>query len=68
MATTTTTSITTTTDAAAEHRALPTEMLERFRQRAAGHDRENTYFHEDLDELRSVGYLAAVVPTHLGGW
>jgi alkylation response protein AidB-like acyl-CoA dehydrogenase len=47
---------------------LPTEMLERFRARAAELDRTNTYFHEDLDELRAIGYLAAAVPEELGGW
>src|SRR5690606_27313178 len=30
--------------------------------------RANAYFEEDLAELRAVGYLAAVVPTGLGGW
>ena len=48
--------------------ALPTEMLERFRARAGELDRTNAYFAEDLDELRSVGYLAAAVPPELGGW
>ena len=47
---------------------LPTDMLERFRARAADLDRSNTYFHDDLAELREVGYLAAAVPVHLGGW
>lgn len=47
---------------------LPTDMLERFRARAGELDRTNTYFHEDLDELRAAGYLAAAVPSHLGGW
>jgi alkylation response protein AidB-like acyl-CoA dehydrogenase len=47
---------------------LPTEMLERFRARAADLDRTNTYFHEDLAELREVGYLAAAVPVPFGGW
>ena len=47
---------------------LPTDMLERFRSRAAELDRTNTYFDEDLAELRDVGYLAAAVPAHLGGW
>jgi alkylation response protein AidB-like acyl-CoA dehydrogenase len=47
---------------------LPTDMLERFRSRAGELDRTNTYFHEDLAELREVGYLAAPVPVHLGGW
>jgi alkylation response protein AidB-like acyl-CoA dehydrogenase len=47
---------------------LPTDMLERFRSRAEKLDLDNTYFDGDLDELRSVGYLAAAVPSHLGGW
>lgn len=48
--------------------SLPEEMLERFRARAGDHDRENTYFAEDLAELRDFGYLAAVVPREHGGW
>ena len=48
--------------------ALPTEMLERFRARAGDLDHANAYFEEDLIELRAVGYLAAAVPAHLGGW
>ena len=47
---------------------IPADMLLRFRDRAAELDRTNTYFHDDLAELRSVGYLAAAVPVHLGGW
>jgi alkylation response protein AidB-like acyl-CoA dehydrogenase len=47
---------------------LPEEMLHRFRSRAGELDRTNTYFAEDLAELRSIGYLAAAVPEDLGGW
>jgi alkylation response protein AidB-like acyl-CoA dehydrogenase len=47
---------------------LPSDLLERFRARAPELDRANTYFHEDLAELRAIGYLAAAVPEHLGGW
>jgi alkylation response protein AidB-like acyl-CoA dehydrogenase len=47
---------------------LPTEMLEGFRARAGDLDRANAYFEEDLAELRAAGYLAAAVPTALGGW
>jgi alkylation response protein AidB-like acyl-CoA dehydrogenase len=47
---------------------LPDAMLERFRDRAADLDRENAYFEDDLRELRATGYLAATVPTELGGW
>ena len=37
---------------------LSTELLERIRSRAAGYDRDNVFFTEDLDELRAAGYLA----------
>ncbi|MDQ2661351.1 MAG: acyl-CoA/acyl-ACP dehydrogenase [Actinomycetota bacterium] len=37
---------------------LTTELLERVRSRAAGYDAANTFFVEDLDELRAAGYLA----------
>jgi alkylation response protein AidB-like acyl-CoA dehydrogenase len=47
---------------------LPTDLLERLRSRAGELDRTNSYFTEDLAELREIGYLAAAVPTHLGGW
>src|SRR3546814_3160333 len=56
---------TTTTSGTPE---LPTEMLEGFRARAGERDRTNSYFAEDLAELRAAGYLAAVVPAELGGW
>lgn len=46
---------------------LPGGLLERFRERAAGHDRENTFPHDDLAELRERGYLRAFVPTERGG-
>ena len=52
----------------ATHSEIPTEMLERFRSRAGELDRTNTYFHDDLAELREIGYLAAAVPVELGGW
>jgi len=37
---------------------LTTELLDRIRSRAAGYDRDNAFFTEDLDELRAAGYLA----------
>lgn len=46
---------------------LPEAMLGRFRGRAAGYDAENVFFAEDFEELRATGYLAASVPTVLGG-
>jgi alkylation response protein AidB-like acyl-CoA dehydrogenase len=47
---------------------LPSDLLERFRARAGELDRTNGYFADDLAELREIGYLAAAVPAHLGGW
>ncbi|MEU1972787.1 acyl-CoA dehydrogenase family protein [Microbacterium sp. NPDC019599] len=46
---------------------LPDELLERFRERAAVHDRENTFPDEDLADLKAAGYLAILVPAELGG-
>ncbi len=37
---------------------LSPELLARIRSRAAGYDRDNAFFTEDLDELRAAGYLA----------
>jgi alkylation response protein AidB-like acyl-CoA dehydrogenase len=60
--------MTTTATTTSRTRHLDTEMLERFRARAGELDRTNTYFYEDLAELQSIGYLAAAVPVHHGGW
>ncbi|SJN35879.1 Acyl-CoA dehydrogenase, short-chain specific [Microbacterium esteraromaticum] len=46
---------------------LPDDLLERIRDRAVVHDRENTFPQDDLDELRAAGYLAVLVPTERGG-
>jgi alkylation response protein AidB-like acyl-CoA dehydrogenase len=37
--------------------ALTPDLLDRIRSRAAGYDRDNVFFSEDLDELRQAGYL-----------
>ncbi|MGV8880889.1 MAG: acyl-CoA dehydrogenase family protein [Rhodoglobus sp.] len=37
---------------------LTQPLLDRIRSRAAGYDRDNAFFAEDLDELRAAGYLA----------
>ena len=37
---------------------LTQALLERIRSRAAGYDRDNSFFTEDLEELRAVGYLS----------
>jgi alkylation response protein AidB-like acyl-CoA dehydrogenase len=46
---------------------LTEEMLERFRERAPGYDRDNSFFHEDFEELRDAGYLKIAVPEEFGG-
>lgn len=46
---------------------LPDDLLERIRERAPIHDRENTFPQQDLDELRDAGYLGILVPTDRGG-
>lgn len=46
---------------------LPDDMLARFASRAINYDRENRFFTEDFDELKSTGYLRIAVPSELGG-
>ena len=46
---------------------LPDDLLERIRERAPIHDRENTFPEQDLEELRAAGYLKILVPAERGG-
>ncbi len=46
---------------------LPDALLERIRSRAAGYDRDNAFFCEDLQELTEAGYLKLFVPAADGG-
>jgi alkylation response protein AidB-like acyl-CoA dehydrogenase len=46
---------------------LSDELLDRCAQRAAGYDRENRFFFEDLDDLRDAKYPLAAVPEEFGG-
>ncbi|WP_144797483.1 acyl-CoA dehydrogenase family protein [Microbacterium paludicola] len=48
-------------------RFLPDDLLERIRERAPIHDRENTFPEQDLAELRAAGYLSILVPAERGG-
>ncbi|MFF7683720.1 acyl-CoA dehydrogenase family protein [Microbacterium sp. NPDC007973] len=48
-------------------RYLPDDLLARVRERAVVHDRENTFPHDDLDELRAAGYLGILVSEERGG-
>jgi alkylation response protein AidB-like acyl-CoA dehydrogenase len=47
--------------------ALSSELLARIHSRAAGYDRDNAFFAEDLAELKAAGYLRSLVPKELGG-
>ncbi|MFB4350286.1 acyl-CoA dehydrogenase family protein [Microbacterium sp. CR_7] len=46
---------------------LPDDLLDRIRERAPLHDRDNTFPQQDLDELREAGYLSILVPAERGG-
>ena len=43
------------------------ETLEQFRARASTYDRENKFFQEDWDALKSAGFMVGLVPKDLGG-
>ncbi|HVN21834.1 MAG TPA: acyl-CoA dehydrogenase family protein [Dongiaceae bacterium] len=46
---------------------LTEQMLARFESRAATYDRENRFFDQDFEELRSAKYLLLPVPQQFGG-
>lgn len=46
---------------------LTESLLQTIHERAAGYDLDNSFFTEDLDDLRACGYLRALIPTELGG-
>ena len=46
---------------------LPENLLAGIRSRAAGYDRDNAFFQEDLEELTEAGYLRLFVPESDGG-
>lgn len=46
---------------------LPDELLTRFRSRAKGYDERNEFFHEDLAELKELGYLGMFASKNDGG-
>ncbi len=46
---------------------LSDDLLARIRERAAAHDRDNTFPEQDLAELADAGYLSILVPRELGG-
>lgn len=46
---------------------LSDDLLDGIRTRAAGYDRDNAFFTEDLADLTDAGYLRALVPAEFGG-
>ncbi|MGO1320029.1 MAG: acyl-CoA dehydrogenase family protein [Galactobacter sp.] len=46
---------------------LPAALLEAIRARAADHDAQNSFAHDDLEDLAATGYLKAMLPQELGG-
>ncbi len=51
-----------------EHTSVLSDaMMQRFAERRASYDRENRFFQEDFDELKSAGYLTLPIPKELGG-
>jgi alkylation response protein AidB-like acyl-CoA dehydrogenase len=55
------------TDAQARLLRIAEELAPRFAERAAAHDRDATFPHENIQELRAAEYLAAPVPEEYGG-
>ncbi|GGF48028.1 acyl-CoA dehydrogenase [Microbacterium sorbitolivorans] len=47
--------------------ALPSDLLERIRERAPEFDRDNVFPEKDLAELADAGYLRILLPTDRGG-
>lgn len=43
-------------------------VLQRCAERAPVYDRENRFFAEDFDELRTAGYFLMPIPSEFGGW
>lgn len=48
--------------------ALTADLAQRFAERAAKHDAEGTFPHENYADLRACGYPLLSVPAALGGW
>lgn len=48
-------------------RILPQDVLLSIRERAPRYDEENTFFDDDLGDLKKTGYLTMSVPREFGG-
>src|SRR5262249_35683429 len=64
---TTTTATVTAPDTNDSSSVLDEATLDSFRERAAGFDEAGRFPHDDLIDLRRVGFLAAAAPQRLGG-
>jgi alkylation response protein AidB-like acyl-CoA dehydrogenase len=53
---------------AATQQVMPETLFRRCAERAPAYDRENRFFTEDFEELRTAGYLLMPAPSELGGW
>ena len=51
----------------ATQQVMEDSLFKRCAERAPVYDRENRFFSEDFEELRSAGYLLMPVPSELGG-
>lgn len=56
-----------TTPHQAEIIALAKSLAPAFAERAAGHDRENTFPYENYDDLKRAGYHTITLPEEIGG-
>jgi len=54
--------------AMAQSQFLSEELIEQCGQRAPIYDRTNSFFADDFDELKNVGYLKLNIPKELGGY
>lgn len=59
--------MTNTTDTIHRSRVIDEALLESFRGRAAGFDEAGRFPHEDVTDLRRIGWLTAAAPEHVGG-
>jgi alkylation response protein AidB-like acyl-CoA dehydrogenase len=46
---------------------LTQSLLDRCRERAPRYDRDNCFFQDDFDDLKTAGYLKMALPTEFGG-
>ena len=47
---------------------IASALIPAFRERAAQHDRDGTFPHENFADIRRVGLPALVIPQEYGGW